>query len=253
MLRGNLDPADKCSKIRLLVNMIKEKCKKLAIMTRNVNVVESMILYYGKPGQKLKQRMPLKSIRLGFKVWCLNLPSGYLYNFEVYQGKGSKNDYADDFGLGPSVIIGLVKSLPMGNFSVFIDSYFNSVLFMKYLKLENTGCTGTVKVNMSQGSLLPPKNEFKKQPKGSYQAYQEQNSGVEMVICNSNGTVTVGSNCQSIQPLPNARRWFKEAKDYISVLRPAMNGCYNSSMGGTDQMDQSTACYRPFIRNRKWY
>ena len=27
----------------------------------------------------------------------------------MYQGKGSKNEYADDFGLGPIVVIGLVK------------------------------------------------------------------------------------------------------------------------------------------------
>ena len=54
MLSGNLDPADKCSKVRPLMNMIQEKCKKFAIMTKNVNVDESMIPYYGKLGQKLK-------------------------------------------------------------------------------------------------------------------------------------------------------------------------------------------------------
>ena len=32
-----------------------------------------------------------------------------------------------------------------------------------------------------------------------------------------------------------------------------MTGCYNSSMGGMDQMDQSIASYRPFTRNHKWY
>ena len=64
--------------------------------------------------------MPLKPIRCGYKVWCLNLQGRYLYNFEVYQGKGSKNEYADDFVFGPSVVIGLVKSLPKGNFSVLL-------------------------------------------------------------------------------------------------------------------------------------
>ena len=55
-----------------------------------------------------------------------------------------------------------------------------------------------------------------------------QNSGVEMVIWNDNGAVTVGSNCESIQPLSNARRWSKEAKDYINVPRPVMTGRCNS-------------------------
>ena len=102
---GSLHPADKCSKIRPLMNMIQYRCKHFAIMTKNVNVDESMIPYYGKFGQKLKQQMPLKPIRSGYKVWCLNLQVGHLYNFKLYQGKGSKNEYADDFGLRHSVVI----------------------------------------------------------------------------------------------------------------------------------------------------
>ena len=33
-----------------------------------------------------------------------------LCDFEVYQGKGSKNEFSDTFGLGPSVVLGLLKS-----------------------------------------------------------------------------------------------------------------------------------------------
>ena len=47
---GNFDPADKCSKVRPLMDMIQERCKKIAIMTKNVNVDESMIPYYGNFG-----------------------------------------------------------------------------------------------------------------------------------------------------------------------------------------------------------
>ena len=121
-----------------------------------------MIPYYGKLGQKLKQQMPLKPIRSSYKVWCLNLQGGYPYNLEVYRGEGSKNEFADDFGLSPSVVTGLFKPLPKGNFSAFIDNYFNSIPLMKYLKQENIGCTGTVKANMSEDCPLPPKSGFKK-------------------------------------------------------------------------------------------
>ena len=69
--------------------------------------------------------MPLKPIRSSYKVWCLNPQGGYLCNFEVYQSKCSENEYADDFGLGPSVVIDLAKSLQKGNFSAFIDNNFN--------------------------------------------------------------------------------------------------------------------------------
>ena len=41
---------------------------------------------------------------------------------------------------------------------------------------------------------------------------QEQNGGVEMVIWNDNGSVLAGSNFESMQPLPNARRVSKCTK-----------------------------------------
>ena len=50
------------------------------------------------------------------------------------------------------------------------------------MKQKNIGCTGVVKANMFQDCLLPTKSKFKKQPKGSHQGYQEQNSCTEMVI-----------------------------------------------------------------------
>ena len=74
-----------------------------------------------------------------------------------------------------------------------------------------------------------------------------------MVIWNDNVAVTVISNCESIQPLFNAIRWSKEAKDYTNVPRPAMIVCYNSSIGGADQLNQSIASHRILIKNRKWF
>ena len=95
-------------------------------------------------------------------------------NFVVYQVKGSRNHYVDDFGLGPSVVIGLVKYLPKGNFSVFIDNFFNSIPWMNYLKQKNIDCTDTVKTNMFEDCPLHPKNEFKNQLEGNNQVIKSK-------------------------------------------------------------------------------
>ena len=145
---GNFKQDDKCSKVRPLLDMCRERCKKFAILTNSLNVDESMIPYFGKFSQRLKQRMPTKPIRSGYKVWCLNLKGGYLYDFEIYQGKGSKNHYSAEFGVGPSVVLGLLDSLPDGNYGIFIDNYFNSIPLMKHLSKIGIGCTGTMKANM---------------------------------------------------------------------------------------------------------
>ena len=44
-------------------------CKHYAILTKDVDTDESMVTYYGKFAQNLKQQMPLKPIRCGYKVW----------------------------------------------------------------------------------------------------------------------------------------------------------------------------------------
>ena len=154
---STIDSSDKCSKIRPLITMMQERCKKYGILTKILDIDESMIPYFGKFGQRLKQRMPMKPIRYGYKVWCLNLKGGYLYDFKVYQGKGSKNEFSDTFGLGPRVVLGLLKSLPTGNFSVYIDNYFVSIPLLKHLRTLNIGCTGTVRANMTQDCPLPSK------------------------------------------------------------------------------------------------
>ena len=63
---GDLDPGDKFSKVRPLMNMIQETCKKIVMMTKNVNVDEPVIPYHRKFGQKLKQRMSLTLIWVDF-------------------------------------------------------------------------------------------------------------------------------------------------------------------------------------------
>lgn len=50
-----------------------------------------MIKFKGRCG--LKQYMPKKPIKRGFKVWALVDSEGYLYNFDIYTGKSK--DYVE--------------------------------------------------------------------------------------------------------------------------------------------------------------
>ena len=75
--------------------------------------------------------MGKKPIWFGYKVWCLNLEGGYLYDFEVYQGKGSQNEYTVEFGVGPRIVLGLLQSLPQGSYGMFIENYFTPINLLK--------------------------------------------------------------------------------------------------------------------------
>ena len=251
-INSELEEDDKCAKVRPLLQRLRTNIQKNAVLTKEINVDESMIPYFGKFGNRLKQRMPLKPIRSGYKVWCLNLQGGYLYDFEVYQGKGSKNEFSEEFGLGPSVVLGLIKSLTKGHI-VFVDNYFTNIPLMRHMLMNGFGLVGTFRADRIQDCPLPSKSDTKKKAKGYFEGQREQGSGVELIVWNDNGPVTVGSNIASVEPVDGAKRWSQEKKEYVIVPRPHMITLYNKSMGGTDQMDQQLATYRPFIRNRKWY
>ena len=176
-----------------------------------------------------------------------------MYDFEVYQGKGSKNEYTEKFGLGPSVVLGLIKSLRNKGHIIFADNYFNTIPLMRHLMVEGYGLVGTFRADRIQDCPLPSKSATKKNEKGFFQGYREEGSGVELVVWNDNGAVNIGSNCFSIEPIDGAKRWSQAEKKFVTVPRPHMIALYNHSMGGTDQMDQQLSTYRPFIRNKKWY
>ena len=56
----------------------------------NVSHDESMIEYFGKHG--CKQAIRNKPIRFWYKVWCQNTVSGFLFAFDLYQGKTYKGN-----------------------------------------------------------------------------------------------------------------------------------------------------------------
>ena len=74
-----LDKEDKCGKVRKLLEMIRCRFMIFANLSKTFEIDESMVPYFWKYGQRLKQNMPKKPIRFGYKVWCLNLDDGYLY------------------------------------------------------------------------------------------------------------------------------------------------------------------------------
>ncbi|KAB0803734.1 hypothetical protein PPYR_00704 [Photinus pyralis] len=82
------DMSDKMWKLRPLMDKIKAKCLSNFQPEENLNYDECMIKYYGRHG--CKQFIRGKPIRFGYKMWCFNTASGYLINFDIYQGNNPR-------------------------------------------------------------------------------------------------------------------------------------------------------------------
>ena len=128
---------------------------------RDVSIDEAMIPFKGR--SSMKQYMPLKPVKRGFKVWTLaDAHTGYVYSLEVYTGK--KGDTVEK-GLGASVIHTLSRPLqhrymymnvhfmepylrnPHRYHHLYFDNFFSSIdLLLDLLKVGLYGC-GTLRSN----------------------------------------------------------------------------------------------------------
>ena len=87
-----------------------------------------MVPFKGR--SSLKQYVPLKPVRRGFKIWVrADSVNGYVCDFSVYTGREEEVER----DLGAKVVKRLVQPLAGGNYHVYFDNYFSTVKFL----LEN--------------------------------------------------------------------------------------------------------------------
>lgn len=133
---------DKLYKLRPLLNHLSERFFALFRPGQNQSIDESMIRFKGR--SSIKQYMPKKPIKRGYKVWMRCDETGYACQFQIYTGK---TDTTIEQSLGERVVKSLRESLYGKNHRVYMDNFFTSYNLFKFLKTQNIFACGTV--NMS--------------------------------------------------------------------------------------------------------
>lgn len=253
-----LDPADKMTKLRPFINLLKTRFLEHFVPDQDISYDESMIEYYGRHG--CKQFIRGKPIRFGYKVWAMNTKNGYLINFEIYQGSipNSNPDHQKKYGKAAAPLLQLindfpqeVKSLP---FNFFFDNLFTSPKLLVFLQNKGYQATGTIRDNrIPKNCPIMPVKQMKKENRGQYDYALDKEKSVLIVRWMDNAVVTVASTVYGINPVGMASRYSMAQKKRIGIQRPNAITQYNQFMGGTDQMDANIGAYRIGIRGKKWY
>ena len=98
---------DKLGKIRPIIELVRAQFTNTYHLHREVSVDEAMIPFKGR--SSMKQYMPKKPIKRGFKVWTLaDAHNGYVSDIQVYTGR--KGTTAEK-GLGARVVKDLCSHL----------------------------------------------------------------------------------------------------------------------------------------------
>ena len=144
----NMDSTDdKLQKMRPLAEKVRDRFRTVPL-EENLSVDEQIIPFKGRHG--LKQYMPKKPHKWGYKVFVLSGVSGYAYDFEIYAGKQDNTmlQGEPDCGASGNVVIRLSRVVPSNcNFRIFFDNYFNSVDLQLALASRGILGLGTVRLN----------------------------------------------------------------------------------------------------------
>ena len=98
-----------------MIDMLNTHFQAECIPSSSQSIDEAMILFKGR--SSMKQYMPLKPIKRGYKVWVRSdSTTGYVYMFEVCTGKEQKG--LREVGLGRRVVRRLCQSLAKMNVHV---------------------------------------------------------------------------------------------------------------------------------------
>jgi hypothetical protein len=140
---NHLDANNKLYKVRPYVEVLNKKFQQFGILHHHLSIDEQMIPYRG---------------RHSCKMFIFGKPVGYgyyLYEFEIYSGKGSAA--ADNnLEMGGNVVINLLRIVDdLPNLSIYFNNLFTSIPLLVYLRERGIFATGTVRENaVISGSLV---------------------------------------------------------------------------------------------------
>lgn len=244
----NTEQFDKLYKVRSLISHLKQVYSDLYTPSKQLAIDESMVAFTGR--STMKQFMPLKPIKRGFKVWAMaDSSNGYLINFDVYTGKKSSNQ--TEFGLGENVVLDLTQNLKHKSCCLYFDNFFTSIpLIDKLHKNDLFGC-GTFRVNkkMYPKDIMKKDKEFKM---GDTDFAQSGDVSISRWKDRGKKPVTVVSNMHNASATEIVLRTNSRGQR-TPILCPSSIADYNRYMGAVDRFDQYMSAYSVSQKSRRWW
>ncbi|XP_051170607.1 piggyBac transposable element-derived protein 4-like [Leptopilina boulardi] len=240
------DPTyNKLYKVAPMINHLSENFLKFYKPTKEQAIDESMIRFKGR--SSLKQYLPQKPIKRGFKVWVRADKYGFVCEFQIYTGK---IDGSAEKLLGERVVRDLSRELTFKNYHLYFGNYFTSVSLMICLKNEGIQACGTVRSNRKE---LPKCQKPDKSLKKGDSEYRTSFKGISWVKWKDNKAVQFLSNFHDPSDIATVGRKQKDGS-ILQITAPKIAVDYNSYMGCVDKADMLKSTYELNRKSKKrWH
>lgn len=222
---------DKLYKIRPYLEILLQTYKNSYLPSRNQSIDESMIRFKGR--SSLKQYMPDKPIRRGYKVWVRADSRGYVCQFQVYEGK--RNNITEK-NLGHRwVVTEHTNDLIGKDYILCNDNFFNSVQLMIDLQQHRILACGTTRWDRKN-------YPNKRLPDGKHMTHGESSfrstrTGVVAVRWKDKKGINFLSNYHNPNTKTTVERRQRDGSLKV-VPSPTLVEDYNNQMGCVDKADQ---------------
>ncbi|XP_049764577.1 piggyBac transposable element-derived protein 4-like [Schistocerca cancellata] len=240
---------DKLYKLRPFLERISHNFQKALNPNECMAVDESMIKFKGR--SSIKQYLPKKPIKRGYKEWVLAEKSGYAWKLHIYIGK---KDNAVEKKLGERVVKDLTENIKGKDHRVYFDNYFSSPDLLIDLKENKIHACGTVNPSRKSLPMLKSDMEMKR---GDYD-WATSNTGLSVMKWKDKRSVHLLSNFHDPTQTTEFTRKEKDGNE-IKVSCPIALSDYNANMNCVDKFDQLKGVYETDRKSRKlchrkfWY
>ena len=158
----------------------------------------------------MRQYLPKKPKKWGFKVFARCGVSGITYDFNFYDGKAPAVQKSCGYQPG-DFVSKLCETLPAGqNFKLYFDNFFTFLELHLMLKRQGILSTGTVRSNRLRGCPLKSEKDLNKSGRGASDCSVDANSGLSVVRWYDSKAVQLSSTLSSVDPISTVRRWDKK-------------------------------------------
>ena len=253
--------ADKLWKLRWFIDSANQSFQQHLQPAQNLAVDESMVA--SKACTDLKQYMPKKPIKYGFKIWTLaDSETGYCLGFDVYTGKAAvaANQEVDEIGLSGRVVTNLTNHYFGHHHNVYFDNFFTSYGLVQRLLQHQTYSCGTARANrigwpsQFRAPHLPRTGELRR--------------GDSRILQNSDGTTCaylwqdrkmvslMDTTCSPLETAFVSRHLKNSTTNRFEAVRvkcPQALKNYTENYAGVDKFDRLLESYQFYRRSSRWY
>jgi len=178
--------------------------------TQHLTIDEAMCAYKGR--SSIKQYIPMKPHKWGYKIYCLASES-YLLHFEVYAGK---EEDPSESGATFDTVIRMIQPYQNQQLILFTDSWFTSSSLMNALRERGIRSCGSVRSNRKGLPKIDPK-VIKSLRQGEW--IQRQQSDMTFTVWKDQQTIKLLYNHVSPLAVASLQRW-NDGGESISIGCP---------------------------------